>query len=195
MYCEAKKILASHEDAEDAVQEAFIILHDHLDGLKNIEGDGTRCYVVRVAKNVALNMRRKRNRKKIVPLDELPYEVPGVDETVFERTEVEVILTLLFTSGAPMPANAADTNPDAFSCAPQVVHVAPGESTVMMLSSLPDGDGLTAPVTVGEWFSSDPSVAVLGAQKVSSDGRQQELRVRGLAPGRAVISMMVEITV
>jgi len=92
MYREARKILASHEDAEDAVQEAFIILHDHLDGLKNIMGDGTRCYVVRVAKNVALNMLRKRNRKKIVPLDELPYEVPSVDETVFERTEVEVIL-------------------------------------------------------------------------------------------------------
>ena len=92
MYHAARKILESHEDAEDAVQESFIILHDHLEKLKDINCDGTRSYVVSVAKNVARNMLRKRTRKKTLPLDDLPYDVPGVDEKVFERTEAEVIL-------------------------------------------------------------------------------------------------------
>ena len=92
MYCEARKILASHEDAEDAVQEAFIILHGHLEGLEDIDCRGTRSYVVKVAINVARNMLRKRLRKKTVPLDELLYDLPSVDEKIFEQTEVEVIL-------------------------------------------------------------------------------------------------------
>ena len=82
--------------------------------------------------------------------------------------------------------------PNGFLADPQVVRVAPGESAVMTLSNLPGGvNEFDPPPVVGEWFSSDPSVAVLGAQKNSDDGMRQELRVRGLQPGSTFITMMV----
>jgi len=95
MFCEARKILPSKEDAEDAVQEAFIIIHDHLEKLEETACPGTRCFVVLVAKNVARNMVRKLRRSAAVSLDEMPCELPSVDEEVFSQLEAMEILAEL----------------------------------------------------------------------------------------------------
>ena len=93
MYYECREILSSHEDAEDAVQEAFIIIHDHLWKLEDIKCNRTRSFVVLVAKNIAKNMIRKRRRMNAFSLDEMPSELPDEGEEVFTQIEVKEILS------------------------------------------------------------------------------------------------------
>ena len=95
MFFEARQVLNSHEDAEDAVQEAFIIIHGHLNKLEDITCHKTRSFVVIVAKNIARNMIRKRKRATLVSLDEMPYELPSEGDEVFEGIEVEAILSAI----------------------------------------------------------------------------------------------------
>lgn len=95
MFYEARQILNSREDAEDAVQDAFIIIHDHLKRLEEINCHKTRSFVVLVAKNIARNMVRKRKRATLISFDEMPYELPSEDDDVFARIEVEAILAVI----------------------------------------------------------------------------------------------------
>ena len=97
MFSEARKILNSREDAEDAVQEAFIIIHDHLKKLKDVFCHKTRSFVVLVAKNIARNMVRKRKRATLISFDEMPYELPDVGDEVFEGIEAEAVLAEIYT--------------------------------------------------------------------------------------------------
>lgn len=92
MYYAARQILAGHEDAEDAVQEAFIKIHNYLAKLADVASYKTRGYLVIVAKNTAKNMLRKRSRENTAALDEIPYEIPGMDEDIFARVELEALL-------------------------------------------------------------------------------------------------------
>ena len=91
VYHEAMLVLNSHEDAEDVVQEAFILLHGHLKKLEDALSRQTRGFILLVAKYTALNKRRKAKREKLVPLDEVPYELPSQDDAIFSRIEADII--------------------------------------------------------------------------------------------------------
>jgi len=93
MYHEARQIPTSHEDAEDAVQEAFVIIHDHLDKLTNITCHKTRGYVVLVAKNLAKNMLRKRRRERTMQIEDIPFELPDTKESAHARIEIEEVIS------------------------------------------------------------------------------------------------------
>ena len=92
MYHAARQILAGHEDAEDAVQETFIKIHDHLAKLTDVTCHKTRGYLVIAAKNTAKNMLRKRRRENAAALDDIPYDIPDMDENIFTHMEAEALL-------------------------------------------------------------------------------------------------------
>jgi len=77
-------ILRSPEDAEDAVQEAFLRA---LKGLSAFRGDAAvRTWLQRIAVNVCLEW--KRSRKAVVPLDcmeSMPAADPPVEDTALDR--------------------------------------------------------------------------------------------------------------
>ena len=58
----AYAILKNASDAEDAVQDAFIRMIDHLDKLTDIHGVRTKWYVVTAAENAAIDIYRKKKR-------------------------------------------------------------------------------------------------------------------------------------
>jgi len=93
MYNEARQIPTSHEDAEDAVQEAFIIIHDHLNKLTDITCHKTRGYVVLVAKNLAKNKLRKRRRERTMQMEDMTYELPDTKESTHTRMEIEEVIS------------------------------------------------------------------------------------------------------
>jgi len=92
MYNLARQILNSHEDAEDAVQEAFIVIHGQLEKLEDVYSDYARGFLLLTAKFISLNKIRKRRREKSISLDALLYELPSQGGDVFSRIETEALL-------------------------------------------------------------------------------------------------------
>jgi RNA polymerase sigma-70 factor (ECF subfamily) len=95
MYHAAKRILSVHEDAEDTVQDAFIIIHDHLWRLEDVLCFKTRGFVVLVAKFVAKNKLRKRRRERTISFEDIPYEIPCTQDDIASQLDVEVVLAEL----------------------------------------------------------------------------------------------------
>ncbi|MGM9637430.1 MAG: RNA polymerase sigma factor [Eubacteriales bacterium] len=56
----AYEVLQNRQDAEDAVQDAFLALSAHLDTLKNMEDFRIYYYVTETARNKAIDLLRKR---------------------------------------------------------------------------------------------------------------------------------------
>lgn len=65
----AYQILQNRQDAEDAIQEAFLSLSSHLDTLKNMEDFRIYYYVTETARNKAIDLLRK--RKDALSYDDL----------------------------------------------------------------------------------------------------------------------------
>jgi RNA polymerase sigma-70 factor (ECF subfamily) len=88
------RMLASYEDAEDAVQETFLRAWRNRDGLDEIEN--FRAWLYRIATNVCLDALRKRSR--VAARSATPAEVPWLqpypdqllDEVVAEADEPDV---------------------------------------------------------------------------------------------------------
>ena len=66
MYHMAMTILSSHEDAEDAVQEAFIVIHDHLEKLEDIYSQYARGFLMLTAKYISLNKIRGTSKNPVL---------------------------------------------------------------------------------------------------------------------------------
>lgn len=62
MYYVAYKILGNHEDAEDAVQQAFLSIIQHFDKINLVESPKTRSFVVIITERKAIDLLRHRNR-------------------------------------------------------------------------------------------------------------------------------------
>ena len=62
MYNVAYNILHNRTDAEDAVQDSFVSVINHLEKIREIDCNETRFYLVIVVKNISLNMLKKKQR-------------------------------------------------------------------------------------------------------------------------------------
>ena len=87
MYTAAKRILNSGEDAEDAVQNAFVSVAKRMGSINIYDEDALCGYLIAVVKNEAIDVLRK--RKNTVPEDELT-DTPDSFDTVFETEKREV---------------------------------------------------------------------------------------------------------
>ncbi len=74
----AKNILGDHQDAEDAVHEAFVAIIRHLEKISDIDCPKTRSLVVIIVERKATDILRKRARENHLPLNEdiLGLEIP-----------------------------------------------------------------------------------------------------------------------
>ena len=77
------RILQQREDAEDATQQTFINVMEHLDQFREEAAVGT--WILRIATNQALAMLRKRRRQNTVRLDTPPNQ--GDDEAPMPHPE------------------------------------------------------------------------------------------------------------
>lgn len=71
MYITACRVLNDPYKAEDAVHEAFIAIGKNIGKLGDVDSVSTASYVMKAAKNTALNMIKRQNREPVFPLDEL----------------------------------------------------------------------------------------------------------------------------
>ena len=85
MYNVAYNILHNCTDAEDAVQDSFVSVINHLEKIREIYCNETRFYLVIIVKNISLNMLQKKQRHPAVDIDEV------FDDKSDENTEEEII--------------------------------------------------------------------------------------------------------
>lgn len=74
---EAKKHSSTHEDAEDAVQEAFRRLIEKIDTFRRIDAAKRARYAVVTVRNVCYMQLRKKKRQEFVSFENLTEEIPG----------------------------------------------------------------------------------------------------------------------
>ncbi len=102
VYWIARRVIGSHEEADDIVQDAFVRVYE---GLKGFRGDANfYTWLYRIAMNLSLNALRKKRLKEIVPYDEVLEEmVPGNMETDGNLRQQEY-RTILEEAIARLPA-------------------------------------------------------------------------------------------
>ncbi len=94
MYQVAYEILKNHEDAEEALQEAFFRISKNISKISDTFCPQTKNYVVIICKKVALSMLKKRRVQRM----ELDVEIPDVPdfptpEAISEENEaVQIVL-------------------------------------------------------------------------------------------------------
>lgn len=93
MYYVAYAILRDEWQAEDAVQDAFIKLGDHLKQIKDIESYATKQYIIQTTRNSAIDLYRK-NQKSIEKL-ELCEVVENSSPFSSEYEEFEIANSIL----------------------------------------------------------------------------------------------------
>ena len=85
VYWVARRIVGSHEDADDVVQDVFVHAYE---ALKNFRGEsGIYTWLYRIAVNVALNALRKKKFKEFIRYDEYAEEL----ETEHEHADAKVL--------------------------------------------------------------------------------------------------------
>lgn len=81
LYCQALRILARPQDAEDAVQEAMLAAFTHLQGFQR--GADFLTWATRIVINAALQHMRKSRTKPTVPWDQINIEFEGPSFTEY----------------------------------------------------------------------------------------------------------------
>lgn len=82
MYIAAYRVLKNPQMAEDAVHDTFVALSKNTEKLRDVDSLYTASYVVKAARNTALNAVKKNREDKLVSLDEFDL---AEDESVLER--------------------------------------------------------------------------------------------------------------
>jgi len=77
VYWTARRILGTHEDADDAVQDVFIKVYERLNEFRGDSNFYTWLY--RITVNVSLNMLRKKRLKQMFPFDMAAEETLAAD--------------------------------------------------------------------------------------------------------------------
>lgn len=100
MYFVAFEILSSKEDAEDAVNEAFIRVALNIRKVGEVQSHKTRGYLKRITSNAAIDIYNKRNRVQSISFESLQYEPPSLDDveaTVITNIQQKEILNSMAT--------------------------------------------------------------------------------------------------
>lgn len=83
----ANNILHNPEDAEDAVQIAFVNIIANLQRIQNLQnidgkvGRNSAAYCIVIVRNVARRMYNERKAKETRPIDEIEYDLPSKEVT------------------------------------------------------------------------------------------------------------------
>lgn len=105
MYRVAYGVLNNRQDAEDAVQDAFVKIYDHIDDIGEVDSPRTRSFLMVVTRNVCLNELRSRKHDSGEDIEELDVAAEvSVEEAVFSKLGVDRIKSAL---GA-LPVNYRD---------------------------------------------------------------------------------------
>lgn len=92
MYRVAYDLLKNRQDAEDAVQSAFVKIYDHIADIGDVDSPRTRSFVMVVARNVCLNELRSKQHDSGEDIEELDVAAEGsVEDAVFSEIGVAVI--------------------------------------------------------------------------------------------------------
>jgi len=99
MFYIARDVLKDNHLAEDAVQEAFIIISKNLDKINEIESPSTKRFVSVIVRNVSLNMAKKRNHELLVDdisaeFERLPLHYSSQDDFLAQYS-YELILEVV----------------------------------------------------------------------------------------------------
>ena len=94
MLYEAKKYLASHASAEDAVSESCIKIFRNLDKIQEISSYQTRAYIVTIVRTTSIDILRKISRQKEDADDILefsPDNSPGTLEKIISKEGYDTV--------------------------------------------------------------------------------------------------------
>lgn len=76
MFTVANQILKDEYEAEDVVHAAFMKIAKHIKGIQEPVSSRTKGYVVTITENCAIDVYRKKNRKKIESIEEMECCMP-----------------------------------------------------------------------------------------------------------------------
>ncbi len=101
IYWVARRILGSHEDADDIVQEVFIKVYE---SLKEFRGDSSiYTWMYRIAVNLSLNVIRRKKIKDFLRFDELVAPLISEEAVPDKQLEKEEQRTLIEKGIAQLP--------------------------------------------------------------------------------------------
>lgn len=80
MFYTASKILGDTRDSEDTVHDAFLKIIEIIDDITDVECPQTKSLIVTITENKAIDLYRKRRKRKITPFEEEYLGVPDRSE-------------------------------------------------------------------------------------------------------------------
>ncbi len=95
MYIAAYRVVKNPQTAEDVVHDTFVALSKNTVKLKDVDSLYTASYVIKAAKNTALNMVKKSSEEKTVSIDEIDVMT---QETVLDRICTEEKYNIIVSS-------------------------------------------------------------------------------------------------
>lgn len=103
----AKRILIDTYLAEDAVSEAFIRIIDNLEKIDTIDCYRTRGFVVKITRNVSLDMIRKRTRGKTINIDDFS-DYTECEDPVFDDITAREACSIIKKAISKLSCNYSD---------------------------------------------------------------------------------------
>lgn len=88
MFSAANSVLRDPQLAEDAVQQAFMRVMDHMEKVSEVICPQTKSFMVIIVRNIAINMYNERKRKTVVSFDELSENSPGTVAVAAARDNI-----------------------------------------------------------------------------------------------------------
>ena len=117
MYHVAYEVLHNREDAEDAVQKAFLAIIKNFHKLHDVNSRETRSYCVLCSKSKAIDIIREKQHREVLDLneEEYGYEMPFPDDTLSSAIKalspnLSVVILLHYDNGFDMKEIAKSLN-------------------------------------------------------------------------------------
>ena len=85
MFYTANSVLGDTRDSEDIVHDAFLLIIKIIDDIDDPNSPQTRCLIVTIAENKAIDLYRKRKSKTVVPFEEEYIGVP--EQSMIDQVE------------------------------------------------------------------------------------------------------------
>ena len=97
MFCVAFDIVKNSEDAEDAVQNAFVGIANNMKSIGDPLSHNTLSYVIKAAKNAAINIYNKNNRIKTIEYcDEINISDDDFFDKITAKEEINKIVDAIY---------------------------------------------------------------------------------------------------
>ena len=91
---------SSHEEIEECVSDAFLVVYRSRDRLDFSQGS-VKAYLCATARNLAINRLRKREGTHEVPLDEFAQSTEETETSALKNLEAEALINAVLTLGEP----------------------------------------------------------------------------------------------